>query len=86
MPYFTTDAEIDIDVDEFLSACSKRELKELIKALKEDGYINSHTGEDIKPISVMEEKFINDANKLMYNYHRLTQTEIDIIESISKRL
>ncbi len=86
MPYFSTDAEIDIDVDEFISACSTREIKELIKTLKEDGYINSHTGADIKPTSVMEEKFINDANKLMYNYHRLTQSEIDIIQSISKRL
>lgn len=50
MPDFTPD-DIDIDPSEFVDACNKRELKELIDALVEDGHIqpdrleaNSNTG------------------------------------------
>ncbi len=38
MPSFYVD-DVDIDVDDFLSACSDYERKELIEALVEDGYI-----------------------------------------------
>jgi hypothetical protein len=37
MPSFTPD-DIDIDVSEFYSSCSYREITELIHMLKEDGY------------------------------------------------
>jgi hypothetical protein len=38
MPDFTPD-DIDIDPSEFVDACNKREIGELIDALIEDGYI-----------------------------------------------
>ena len=38
MPEFET--YVDVDVDEFVSACSKREIKELIECLVENGHIN----------------------------------------------
>jgi hypothetical protein len=38
MPDFTPD-DIDIDPSEFVDACNKREISELIDALIEDGYI-----------------------------------------------
>ena len=33
MPTFNQDAEIDVEVDDFVSSCSKREIKELIEIL-----------------------------------------------------
>jgi hypothetical protein len=48
MPEFV--AEIDIDPDEFVSECSSSEIKQLIKALIEDGHIMPHmikTDEDV---------------------------------------
>jgi hypothetical protein len=38
MPTFYSE-DIDIDVDEFLSACDHRDKEELITALIEDGYL-----------------------------------------------
>ena len=45
MPSFTAynvDVDLDIDVDDFLSECSSREIKELINALIEDGHLAKH--------------------------------------------
>jgi hypothetical protein len=45
MPNFTAynvDVDLDIDVDDFLSECSKREIKEIIDALIEDGHLEKH--------------------------------------------
>lgn len=38
MPGFYVD-EIEISPDEFVTACSKRELGELVDALKDEGYV-----------------------------------------------
>jgi len=37
MPYFQT--ELEVDVDDFLSSCTKSEIKELIEALQEDDWL-----------------------------------------------
>lgn len=37
--YVNVVAEIDVSVDDFLSSCSKRELKKLVDALLEDGHL-----------------------------------------------
>ena len=45
MPYITAynvDVDLDIDVDDFLSECSSKEIKELINALIEDGHLAKH--------------------------------------------
>jgi hypothetical protein len=41
MPYFETNPdEIEVDFDDFLSACSDSEIKELVQALKDDGHLD----------------------------------------------
>jgi len=40
MPYFYSDTEVDISIDEFLSECDSGDIKELIDALIEDGHLN----------------------------------------------
>lgn len=37
--YVEVETEIDVSVNDFLSSCSKRELKELVDALLEDGHL-----------------------------------------------
>ena len=39
MPKFST--YVDVDIHEFMGECSKREIKELIDYLVQDGHINS---------------------------------------------
>jgi hypothetical protein len=41
MPKFST--YVDVDIHEFMGECSKREIKELIDYLVQDGHINSNS-------------------------------------------
>jgi hypothetical protein len=84
MPSFYVD-DVDIDVDEFLSACSDSERKELIEALAEDGYIKKES------ILTPDKKSINptfdDACiKLIGNSWRLSKEDEDKIIEISKKI
>ena len=55
MPEFYVE-DIDIDPSEFVSACSKREIDELIDALAEDGYIVK----PIKSVSARDKNILDE--------------------------
>jgi len=87
MPEFYVE-DIDIDPSEFVSACSKREIGELIDALVEDGYIanpiNSVPAEDK---NLLDEEWDGVIGKLAGRGRlRLTNEEEDIIRKIANRL
>jgi hypothetical protein len=84
MPTFEN--EIDIDVDDFISSCSKDEIKEMIEILKEE--YKEEVKEEIgyiKPKTFLEELFLNNLDKIKNNYLSLSQEEIEYLEKISKR-
>jgi len=84
MPTFEN--EIDIDVDDFISSCSKDEIKEMIEILKEE--YKEEVKEEIgyiKPKTFLEELFLNNLDKIKNNYLSLSQEEIEYFEKISKR-
>jgi len=85
MPTFYSD-ELEIDPDDFLSACTSYEIKELIKALIEDGHINDPYVERKDNISVTEKSFSECLDKLSANYLQLTLEEEEAIRNIAKRL
>ena len=65
MPEFST--YVDVDVYEFISECSKREIKELIECLVENGHINessiiTETSKNPTLIS-LSPKYNNDKEK-----------------------
>jgi hypothetical protein len=87
MPEFYVE-DIDIDPSEFIDACSKREIEELIDALTEDGYI-------VKPINsvpledknLLDEEWDEVIGKLAGRGRlRLTNEEEEIIRKIANRL
>ena len=87
MPEFYVE-DIDIDPSEFIDACSKREIEELIDALTEDGYI-------VKPINsvpledknLLDEEWDEVMGKLAGRGRlRLTNEEEEIIRKIANRL
>jgi len=84
MPEF--DTYVDVDVDEFVSACSKREIKELIDVLVEDGHISSSAvaGND-KSIGVLESIFIEKMDGLKEKYYRLSREDENILEELFKK-
>jgi DNA-binding winged helix-turn-helix (wHTH) protein len=85
MPYFDYSGDIEIDVDEFLSALNDRERQELIDTLVEDGYIINQNSNIDKTFSYGEWEIENALNKLHGKYHNLTKEEEEAIIKISKR-
>ena len=75
---------MDIDIDEFVSECSKREIKELINALIEDGHLSKHPlipGYDDK-LSKMEEEFMGKLHVISSKYYSMTEEELEIINNL----
>ncbi len=78
MPYFETNPdEIEVDVDDFLSACSDSEIKELIQALKDDGHLDE--GE-------LDNDFDIAIRKLAGNSWRLTKEDEETILKIASKI
>ena len=83
MPTFYAD-DLDIDVDDFLSSCSTKEIKEVIDWLQEDGQLDygfNITGRE----SINERMFLESLFKIKDNWMNLSKEEEDIILNISKR-
>ncbi len=85
MPTFYAD-EIDLEPDEYVSACSHWEIEKLIKALIEDGHIKSPNVNKINNISINEEAFVESLDKIANNYVRLTLEEEEFIHNLAKKL
>jgi hypothetical protein len=87
MPEFET--YVDVDVDEFISVCSKREIRRLIECLVEE----DHLPESVltfKEVSNerrgrLESEFIDKLDKLKDKFYSLSVEEEDSIEKIFKK-
>ena len=85
MPKFST--YVDVDVYEFISECSKGEIKELINSLIEDGHINKSSiiTETNKTPTLMEIEHIEVCNKLSSVYHRMNIEECELLKQIASK-
>jgi transcription initiation factor IIE alpha subunit len=70
---------IDVDPSEFISACSKREIKKLIEILTDDGRITSENQ------NLFDKNWEEALYKLNGNRLRLTIEEEETILKISKK-
>jgi hypothetical protein len=78
MPYFETNPdEIEVDVDDFLSACSSSEIKELVQALKDDGHLDEGD---------LDNDFDIALRKLAGNSWRLTKEDEETILKIANKI
>jgi hypothetical protein len=84
MPSFYVE-DVDIDVDEFLSACSTSERKKLIEALVEDGDIKRESLLTPGKYAVVNE-FDNACFHMIGNSWRLSKEDEDKIIEISKKI
>jgi hypothetical protein len=82
MPSFYVD-DVDIDVDDFLSACSDSEIRELVDALVEDGHIKP--GTQAKSNKSNNEEFDDACSNLIGNSWRLSKEDEETILQISKK-
>jgi hypothetical protein len=90
MPNFTAynvDVDLDIDVDDFLSECSKREIKEVINTLIEHGHLEKHPlipGQGEK-LGAMEKEFLNKLYTISIKYYSMSEMEIEMINYIYEK-
>jgi hypothetical protein len=87
MPEFET--YVDVDVDEFISVCSKREIRRLIECLVEEDYLPKSvlTFKEVsnERLGRFESDFIEKLDLLKEKYYSLSVEEEDSIEKIFKK-
>jgi hypothetical protein len=82
MPTFSS----DIDAEEFVTSCTSREIKELLRYLIKEDYIKADSILDYgTSFSIPEQDFENALNKLHGKYTTLSTEEEEIIKAIAKR-
>ena len=85
MPSFYVD-EIDIEVGDFLDACSKREIKTLIEYLIEDGHINRESQPVInKHRNIHDDEWDEIINILRIKRLVMSEEDEKLIKEISKK-
>jgi len=84
MPEF--DTYVDVDVEKFLSACSRREKDELIDILEEDGWVKRiaqrGTKSEDQPLSILEIEWQEMCNKLSDIRLRISIDDEEIIKEV----
>jgi hypothetical protein len=83
--------EIEIDIDDFLSAMNSRDYDYLLKCLKEDGYVDESViikdGVLTSKLTLYENSdYYNALLKLSENKHRLSTDEEELIINLGKKL
>jgi hypothetical protein len=73
------DISIDVDVEEFLDDCSKREIEEVIQWLVDSDWIKPT---QVEEGNVMDIEWFNTVSKLHTLRQRLTVEEEELIKSI----
>lgn len=88
MPSFQVE-DLDIDSDEFVYACNKREIKELIDTLVEEGHISKAdviTGTDNHKGSTPSDSiFYRNLDSIARNRLQLTLEEEEMINKLGER-
>ena len=84
MPDFYVD-DLNISPSDFVDACSKREIAELIEILVEDGYVDNQSILTSNR-TYSDESYTKALVKLSESRLRLTNEEEEIIKKIADRL
>lgn len=90
MPTFYNE-DIDIDVDDFLSECNSKEIKEVIESLEEQGHLEDHGYIKMKNESnsgsrgIAASEFYDAIRALSNNYHSMTTEMSDTIVLLAKK-
>ena len=88
MPTFYTE-ELDIDADEFLSACKNRDIEEIIDILIEEEWIKKDARLQVPSkqynYSIVEAQFEEALEKLSGKWNMLTSEEEQLIIKLASR-
>jgi hypothetical protein len=86
MPDFST--EIDVEPWEYISACSNREVDELINTLIEDGHLDKFNGKVVSKgdASLMSVEWDEAITKIRNSKHLLSIDDENVIINIANKL
>ena len=87
MPTFYAE-DIDIDPDEFLDSCNKRERDELIDILVEDGYVIrvSDSGMPMsKDGSSLEDEHMGKCMTLSQKFYSMSSEDLEVLETLYRK-
>lgn len=83
MPSFY--ADVEVEVDEFVDNCSKREIEELVKYLHKEGHLNEDTI-PAENMNLLDQEWAEVLDKLSgRNRLQLSNEEEEIIKKIANR-
>lgn len=77
------DVDVEIDVEDFLNACTNREVKMILKWMKDMDYLNYDS--DMSRQTSNEILFNQNLEKIRKSYLSLSVEDVDIINEISKK-
>ncbi len=80
---YDVEADVDIDPEEFLDECSEKEIKFILKWLKDNGYGLYHS---YNSLTAGDELLLDDIQNIYSKFMLLTSEQIDSINQISKSL
>jgi hypothetical protein len=85
MPEFTT--EIDIDAYDYVSECSKREIKDLIEVLIEEGHLSQSAVTPVKPKdrNILDDEWDEIVTKIQTSRLVMSDEDEQMIREISKK-
>lgn len=85
MPEF--ESYVDVDVDEFVSSCDKREIEELIECLVDEGYLPKSVvmTNPTENLGTYESDFNENLDKLKQKYFLLSNEDEQVIQNIFKK-
>jgi hypothetical protein len=81
---------VDIEVDEFVDSCDKREIKELVSYLIDEGHLPEsvlNNDGDIRDTKIgsLQQEFIDNVDKLKGKYYSLSSEDEGEIMKIFKK-
>jgi len=79
MPY------IDVSIDDIYWDLSEREKQELIDKLKQDGYLTERDTEYGEKLSVLQELYEENLEKIRKAYLQISAEDTELINQIAKR-
>lgn len=87
MPYFSTDADLNISIDEFLSECNEKDIKNLIESLIEEGHLNQTQvfKHKASQASLLEQEHINMCDVLSKKFYQMSNEDTQVLETLYKK-
>lgn len=77
--------DVEVDIDEFLSSCTEREIQKLIDYLIEDGYIKNNKNNNPKLKNLIELEWEQTIYNLLEKRLSISNEDEETIKKISKK-